>query len=394
YMKQGFDIYQDSINLADYAIPGFWGLIVYTLIGILITLILQSSSAAMVLILTALAAGQITYDNSLALAIGANIGTTITAILGALSANIAGRRLAGAHLIFNLVTGFIALVFIGQLGQFVDYVSYYAGIASDNYTIKLSIFHTVFNLIGVFVMVPFINLLVRFLSKVFTEKEKDDEKIEYPVYLNKSVMAYPQTSIRALLDESKRLFEKATFEIICHGLNLHREDIKGNEKLKKIVKKSKEELEVDIEELYYDKVKTIYSKIIKYATLSQSKFSLSPEAMEAFTRIKLANRNIVEIIKEIRGMRKNVNKYMLSDNRYIRKEYDQLRHKVSKILREIYLTRKDENPEAHLKRLETLKEKASKSDVLIDGTLDKLIRKHKISSVMATSLANNSDNVA
>ena len=158
--------------------------------------------------------------------------------------------------------------------------------------------------------------------------------------------------------------------------------------------KSKEKLEVDIEELYYDKVKTIYSKIIKYATLSQSKFSLSPEAMEAFTRIKLANRNIVEIIKEIRGMRKNVTKYMLSDNKDIRKEYDKLRHKVSKALREIYLTRKDENPEAHLKRLESLKGKANKSDVLIDGTLDSLIRKHKISSIMATSLANDSDNVA
>ena len=74
FMKQGFDVYQDSINLADFVMPGFWGLIVYTLIGILITLVLQSSSAAMALILTALAVGQITYDNSLALAIGANIG--------------------------------------------------------------------------------------------------------------------------------------------------------------------------------------------------------------------------------------------------------------------------------------------------------------------------------
>ena len=120
-MKQGFDVYQDNINLAEYAMPGFWGLIVYTLIGILITLILQSSSAAMALILTALATGQITYDNSLALAIGANIGTTITAILGSLSANIAGKRLAGAHFIFNIVTGLIALIFIAQLGQLVDY---------------------------------------------------------------------------------------------------------------------------------------------------------------------------------------------------------------------------------------------------------------------------------
>lgn len=394
FMKQGFDIYQDSINLADFAMPGFWGLIVYTLIGILITLVLQSSSAAMALILTALAVGQITYDNSLALAIGANIGTTITAILGSLNANVAGKRLAGAHLIFNMVTGIIALIFIAQLGQLVNYISFSTGVAANNYTIKLSIFHTIFNFIGVLIMIPFINLLVRFLSRVFVEKEKDEEKIEYPVYLNESVLAYPQTALRALMDESKRLFEKATFEIVSHGLNLHVSDIKGGRKLKEVVEKSKEELEVDIDELYYNKVKIIYSKIIKYATLAQSKFSLSPEAMEAFTRIKLANRNVVETIKGIRGLRKNVSLYMLSDNKYIQKEYDRLRRKVLQVLREIYFTRKDETPEAHLERLERLKEKADKSDVLVDGTLDKLIREQKISSVMATSLANDSDNVA
>ena len=94
--------------------------------------------------------------------------------------------------------------------------------------------------------------------------------------------------------------------------------------------------------------------------MAQSKFSLSPEALEAFTRIKLANRNIVETIKDIRGLRKNVSQYMLSDNKYIQKEYGRLRKKVSKVLREIYLTRIDETPEAHLKRLETLKEKANK----------------------------------
>lgn len=394
FMKQGFDSYQDSINLAEYAMPGFKGLIVYTVIGILITLVLQSSSAAMALILTALAASQISYDNSLALAIGANIGTTITAILGSLSANIAGKRLAAAHLIFNLVTGIIALTFIYQLGQLVEYISNSTGIAPDNYTIKLSIFHTIFNLVGVLVMIPFINILVKFLTKVFVEKEEKEYEIEYPKYLNESVLAYPQTAIKALLDESKRLFEKSTFEIVSHGFNLHRKDIKGDKKLKEVVEESKESLAVNIEELYYKRVKIIYGKIIKYATLAQSKFSLSPEVMEAFTRIKLANRKVVETIKDIRGLRRNVSQYMLSENKYMSKEYNRLRLKVSRVLREIYFTHKDETPEAHLERLEALKDKADKSDVLIDGTLDKLIREKKISSVMATSLANDSDNVA
>jgi phosphate:Na+ symporter len=61
------------------------------------------------------------------------------------------------------------------------------------------------------------------------------------------------------------------------------------------------------------------------------------------------------------------------------------------VLREIYFTRKDEDPESHLDRLEALKAKAEHSDALVDGTLDKLIREQKISSQMATSLANDSE---
>ncbi len=393
FMKDGFDTYKETINLADYAMPGITGLMVYTAIGIAITLILQSSSATMALTLTALAVGQITYTNSLAIAIGANIGTTITAIIGSLSANIAGKRLAGAHFVFNIVTGLIALIFIGYLRQFVDFISINFGVAEDNFTFKLSIFHTVFNLIGVAVMVPMINPLVKVLVKVFKEKLEED-LIDYPRFLNQSSMAYPQTAIRALLNETKRLFEESTLKIVAHGLNLHRTDLRSEEKIKKVVEKSREEIDVDIEEMYVQKVKTIYSKIIEYATISQSQFALTPEMTKEFARIKLANRNIVEAIKALGGIRENMNEYLVSPNEHIQKEYDRLRQKVAKVLRELFQLRTAKDPKKHLDKMEKLKGKAEKSDVLLDGTLDELIRERKITSAMATSLANDSINVA
>ncbi|MDX1769830.1 MAG: Na/Pi symporter, partial [Arenibacter troitsensis] len=165
FMKNGFDVYKDNINLADFAIPGVLGLVIYTFIGVLITMILQSSSATMALILTALAVGQITYTNSLALSIGANVGTTITAIIGSLGSNISGKRLAGAHFIFNIVTGLIALVFIGYLGQLVDIISGWVGISQSNYTFKLSVFHSIFNVLGVIIMIPLINPLINILNR-------------------------------------------------------------------------------------------------------------------------------------------------------------------------------------------------------------------------------------
>ena len=394
YMKEGFDGLGDSMDLAAFALPGVLGLLVYTLLGVLLTLILQSSSATMALILTALAVGQITYSNSLALAIGANVGTTITAILGALGANMAGKRLAGGHLVFNLVTGVMALLLISQLGALVNYISELFSIRADNYIIKLSIFHSIFNVMGVIVMVPLINPLSRLLYRVLPDPKESEEGFEYPIYLNESAKAFALSTFQAVLNETRRLFEKTTFMIVSHGLNLHREDIKGEEKLKRIIKRSREEMDIDVEDLYYKKVKIIYSKIIKYATLAQSNFELSPDALGAFRHIKLANRNIVEVIKDVRGLHKNVSKYMQSENKDIRKQYDRLRKKVSIVLREIYLTRRDEDPASHMERLERLREKSVLIDALTDGTLDKLISEQKITSEMATSLANDSHRVS
>jgi len=295
-------------------------------------------------------------------------------------------------LIFNVVTGLVALVFIYPLGNLVDIISQNTGIAENNYTLKLSLFHTIFNVIGVLLVTPFIGIIVRFLERVLIDK--GEENITQPKYLNEAVLEYPTSAIRALFMETRRLFEKSTLKIVSHGLNLHREDLKSDVKLKKIVKASKDEIELDVDETYYQKIKLIYSKIIEFSVLAQSKFKLKREQLDSFTRIKLANRYIVESIKNIRGLQDNVTNYTNSDNEYIRKEYNKLRKKVSGVLREIYLTSEDKKPHKHDRALAKLKAKVKKNDILLDGTLDDLIRKEKIDSEMATSLANDSANVA
>ncbi len=393
YMKEGFDTFKDSFDLAKYAIPGFVGLIVFTLLGIVITTILQSSSATLALILTALAVGQITYHNALALAIGANIGTTITAVIGAISANVSGKRLAGAHMIFNLVTGIVALILIYQLANAVDFITSHIGIAENNYTLKLATFHTIFNTLGVVIMIPFIKRLEVFLEKIFKSKI-DEGDIEKPKFLNMAVLEYPAAALEAILNETKFLFKNATFEIVTHGLNLHREDIISDISIKKIIKMSDEDIDLDVDEIYYRKVKNIYGKIIKYISYIQFSFKMSPEVTDALTKVKIANRKIVEIIKSMKGIQKNVDDYTSSDNKYIRKEYDKLRIKASKVLRETYLLRKDNEPEMRLAKLEKLHKKIEADSIFTNGTIDKLIREQKISSSMASSLINDADTVS
>ncbi|MBN1251728.1 MAG: Na/Pi cotransporter family protein [Bacteroidales bacterium] len=392
FMKEGFDTFKDTFNLANYEISGFLGLLVYTFLGIIITTILQSSAATMVLILAALATNQISYEMSLALAIGANVGTTITAVLGALGANIAGKRLAGAHVIFNFTTGIVAIIFIHQLAFLVDFISENIGIKSTNYTIKLALFHTIFNVIGVIIMLPLIKQLEKFLHVIFKDKLISD--IDMPKYLNKAVLEYPMSALEAILNETKYLFKNATFEIIAHGLNLHRDDIKSDEKFTVILKNSHANMHVDIDKLYYQKVKTIYSKIIKYTTLIQVTFKSSPTIIDNLTKVKIANRKIVEIIKSTKDLQKNVSLYMNSDNEHIKTEYEKLRRKVSKVLRETYLLRKDKNPEIHLKNLSLLRKGAEEHTVFTSKHIDNLIREKLISSNMASSLINDSDIVA
>lgn len=388
FMKEGFDVFNQYIDLKQYAISGFKGVLIYTGLGIVITTILQSSSATLALILTALSFGQIEYENALALAIGANIGTTITAILSSVSSNVSGKRLAMGHLIFNFNTGVIALIFIFPLANLVNYLSAFLGILPSDFTLKLALFHTIFNLIGVIIMIPFISKLEIFLLKLVTEKPNKD--IHEPKYLNEGVMELPTGIIEAIVNESRHLFKNTIFEIVSHGLNIHRSDIKSDVKIKKVVKQSTKDMDIDVNELYYNKVKTIYGEIIRYATIAQYDFKLSKKQNELISEIKIANRKMVEIIKDIRELNKNISQ---NNNEHLKSVYDDFRRKVTKVLREIYLLRVNDNPDKHLEKLTVLKKEAKVNVRHSNNKIDGLIRKNLITAEDASSLFNDYSNV-
>ena len=391
YMKEGFDIFKQYIDLTNYAVPGFSGVILYAGIGIIITTILQSSSATLALILTALAAGQIEYENALALAIGANVGTTITSILGSISSNASGRRLAGAHFIFNIVTGVVALALFYPLVNMVNYLSDLFSIASTNYTLKLAIFHTIFNVLGIIIMIPFIKKLEIFL--LWFIKEIVDKDIDEPKFLNVAVLEFPGTVITSLVKESKYLYKNAVFEIVAHALNIHRDDIKSDKKIKKVIQRSKEDMQIDVDNLYYKKVKTIYGEIINYATKAQSTLKLNENQNKKISNLKIANRKMVEIIRDVRELRKNVSIFTNSDNAYIKKEYNKFRKKVVKVLRVIYLFRTQDDKDSYYEKLLELKNEAKKGIHRSNKSINKLIRENLITVNMASSLVNDNDNV-
>jgi phosphate:Na+ symporter len=229
WLVAGFEAFEQGIDLSSYAVAGYTGLFLFVAVGILATVVMQSSHATLVLVITALASNQVTYENALALAIGSNVGTTITAMLGSLSASIQGKRLAGAHLVFNGVTGLIAVIGIAQIMSLVDGLSTSLGIAPTDYTLKLATFHSVFNLMGLIIMTPFVAQLVRPLERWLPAPVPLFAK---PKYLNEASIDFADAAIEAARKETVRLYDKA-IELIVHGIGLRRRDVFSGEPLER-----------------------------------------------------------------------------------------------------------------------------------------------------------------
>jgi phosphate:Na+ symporter len=382
HMKEGFESFKDAIDLSAYAIPGFKGLMVYTLIGVFATVVMQSSHATLVLIITALAAQQISYENALALAIGANVGTTITAIIGSMGSNVDGRRLAAAHLIFNLTTGALAIIFIQQFLLAVNDISGWVGIAPDDYTLKLAVFHTLFNLLGILVMLPFTNQLVVFLEKILHRRERG---VDEPRFLNEAALEMPDAALEAVRRETGHLFENA-FELIAAALNLSPQALRSDQDLQELVNQSRRVVKVDIDELYERNIKSIYSAITAY--ISRVQTQAAEGYGERLYNLRLASRNLVEAVKDIKHLQKNMVRFTASGNREIRKEYNTIREQLAGVLREILEIESSGDLELALLSLDSVKVNIEANDILVNGNLDRLIRDNQISAEMATSLMN------
>ena len=384
--------------LSKYTDLGFASILLFLFIGTVLTVVIQSSSATMALTLVMCAQGWIPFEMAAAMVLGENVGTTITANIAALVANFQAKRTARAHLIFNLLGVVWMLILIYPFLNFVDWLSQQLGsksayVEAAAIPVAISLFHTTFNICNTFLLVWFVKPIAKLVERFIPEKLMPEKEIDQPKYLTSETLKYPETAIITLVKESKYLFKRPLFKIVSHALNIHRTDIKSDLKIKQIIKESKEDFKIDVEELYYTRVKNIYGEIIRYATTAQSNLDLTTEQNNKILEIKIANRKMVEIIKDARELNKNVTIALDSDNEYLRKEYDGFRKKVAKVLRIIYLFRKGEDREKQEERLQSLKEEARENRRQSNKSIDKLIRKDLITAEMASSLFNDNTNV-
>lgn len=179
-----------------------YGLPVFIAIGFLATVLTQSSSAALAMILTAAAGNLLALESAAAAVIGANLGTTSTAAIAVLKATANARRLALGHILFNVLTGLLALLILPVMLWAVALLADAMDLEA-NPAISLALFHTLFNVLGAAIMLPLTGRMARFLGKLFRAREEDNAE---PRYLDNTLINTPDLALSASQLEIKRLF--------------------------------------------------------------------------------------------------------------------------------------------------------------------------------------------
>ncbi len=316
FMKTSVESYAQHIDLSSIADYGLW---LYLLFGLLITALMQSSSASIAIILTGLSSGIISFDTSVAMVIGANVGTTVTVLLGSLGGIQSKKRVSISHLIFNLLTAVIAFAALQPLSWLVSQLFN----TSTNAVMALALFHTLFNFIGVVVFFPFIGLLARFLIRTFPEHRE-----VLTVYLKNTPTEVTDAATASLRKEILHLFEECqlyslrTFRIddklvFDHSLpfekNLARRSTLPN---------------------FYEKVKLLHGEIIEfYAKLLNAQ--LEEDEARELERMIYASRNIMNSIKNIKGLRHDLDEFEGSDNEHLNRQYKLFRRRLMELYHDI-----------------------------------------------------------
>ena len=204
--------------LSNYTDLGIISLFIFIAAGVILTIVVQSSSAAMTITITMAYSGWIDFPTACALVLGENIGTTITAYLASINGNYHAKRAARAHMIFNVMGIIWMVIAFRYFIQFIDFLAPNAvpyGIDTyshspelfQNIPIHFSLFHTLFNIINVIILIWFVPQIASVVKRMVKPTEEETQK-EYKLeYFSTSVQPTPEIS---LLEAKKEVVYMST----------------------------------------------------------------------------------------------------------------------------------------------------------------------------------------
>ena len=396
-IKEGFNQFDDGLDLTALSGDGLYGAMLFTGIGMLVTVVLQSSHATLMLTLAALAGGQLELSQSLAIAIGSNVGSSVTTgIVGSLGGNRSGQRLALAHVLFNVVTGVLAFVLLAPLTWLVQSTAQVLGVGS-NTLIQLAAFHTLFNALGVMLFWPLQQQLAKRLVQWLPVHEEPAVLIENPAptlateapltrarYLDAVALDSVESASGAVARELGHL-GRLSLEVICHALYLPPEQLPQWHPDSAVPPEVHPGMDADY--LYQRHIKGVYGDLLSF--MGRMELPMDEAHQQFWVSCQLSALQLVDAVKDTKHLQKNLSRHLLDAQSPAHSAYVELREQLLRVLQQVRELATSDLPgeqwQAHLRELD---QQAANFDSHYRQQLFAMVRSGQLDGLQTSSLMN------
>lgn len=371
FMKSGAIVATELFDPA--ALEGY-PLIVFLLAGLLITAVIQSSSATIMITLSALFAGAVSLESAVAIAIGADLGTNFTALLGAIAGSAEKKRVAAAAVLFNVVANAVAFVFLRPLLVFITDV---LGFADPLYA--LVAFHSLLNLIGIVIFLPLIPAMSRWLSGRF-----GDDDTPLLRHIGKADPAVPDVAITNMTKETMRLIDQAA------ALNQVAFDLPPEHTF---YDSDEDRRGVDVfqpnanSEHCYAEIKQLEGEILRQALAMQSA-PLDADDSARISQIIPSIRNAVHAAKAIKDIHGDLHQFKSSVSDRFNAYFGQFREAAREFYEGLDTLRQSDLPELRFAALVELKSRAEMLHGRMHQRIYREVARDELSEVDISTLLN------
>lgn len=341
-IKDGFSSFGD-LRLDRYSAEGMKGALLFIGVGTLITVVLQSSHATLMLTLAALANQQLELPQALAIAIGSNVGSAVsTGVMGMIGSARSGQRLALAHVVFNCTTAVIAFVLLSPMTWLVIEATGMVG-HGGNKLIQLAMFHTLFNVMGVMVFWPLQNHLARALERWMPDPQEpavlistDTEQVAQTTrarYLQPASLQTVESASSAVSKELQHM-GRLGLEVVAHALYapadmhqpLEREDVQLRSRL--------QQQAINADVLYKTHIKGVYADLLEF--MGSMVHPLDGGQQDFWHNSQVAAFQLVEAVKDAHRLQRNMHRYLQGpDDSAARSSYLELRLHMLQTLKDM-----------------------------------------------------------
>ena len=316
YMKKTSETLFASFDITVYQ---HYPLIVFVIIGFIITSLIQTSSATMAIALTALYTNAIHLPAAAAVVIGSEIGTSIKTLVSGMNGSSEKKRAAYGNFYFNIITTVLAFVFIHQLLLF---ISDFLNIKDP--LISLAMFQTLINLLTIIIFLPFVNRFSAWLEKRFTQ---DNDELSY---IRADLNKYSTLSAGIVKEEVMTLLQR-NLDFHELALGIHEKDEQGLiSNIKSFARKSGTTRGV------YDKLKTSEGELLEIylqlneGELTQEEQSTLNNAMNALRQIIHSAKSVKDIHHNITDLKESAKDQLHDHFHRIGEEWNQFRQQLQK----------------------------------------------------------------